>query len=144
MCSALKQHMCRGRFVYTDVRKAVLQQAGLVSRVLSACAAVALAPTPGSEACRALAVAPVLAGCPGGVSQAAPLHQAPQSNSRSSGRTGFLSGMIDRLATSRGMAFRMSAGEVGGWVGGVGTWPLALAVEGRHACKPAERGRARP
>lgn len=39
----------------------------------------------------------------------------PQSNSRSSGRTGFLSGMTERLATSRGMAFRMSARQGGPW-----------------------------
>lgn len=41
----------------------------------------------------------------------------PHSNSRSSGRTGFLSGMMLFLATSRGIALRMSAGGVAGGAG---------------------------
>lgn len=42
------------------------------------------------------------------------------SNSRSSGRTGFLSGMMLFFATSRGIALRMSVQEQGGGNEGAG------------------------
>lgn len=59
----------------------------------------------------------------------------PHSNSRSSGRTGLLSGMMLFFATSRGIALRMSVQERGGGREGTGVvdaWLLQVAGKCRH------------